>query len=634
MVDVNDRRTQRRFRSICETLFVCKRCARIVHARSGAHSCQASATVLFDNNLRKNSNELRRQRANATNFVAHNTLGRTLRTNNEHWDNPLSLCKKCGIVHTVQRPYCFIQPIVDDPADERRRVLYVFFDCETTQCESMPDDDNHDARIHRCNLLIAHVVCTVCLDAGLLDPQVGKDQRPTDCFCPRTLRNRRQVYNTFDENDEETRRYGAIDAFLDYLLHKGPVDVPKMVISHNGGKFDIHLCLERLHAQSVPVKLVTTGLRIFCMEIRKSRYRNVIFKDSLLFFHSALAALPRAFGFVGRVPDKPFFPHLFNRPENIDVQLHGRLPDLDYYAPDEKSPEERKRLIEWHAAENARLAQQQNNAADVGGGGGGGRCRGFHLRVDLVEYCENDVNILKWACHEFRRRFLEIANCDPFLVASTIAKLALHVYRKKFLRPDTLLNVPEGGFRRCQMQSVVALRYMRLFELQHNTQVRTCMWSVGEACFPDGSERRMDGYVDRGPNKRPLAIEFLGCLWHGCPTCYPQRDTVLMGGFTAEHLYDATMQRIYHLNKNCNYDVHLKWDCDFKKELRENVELNELYEDCCHAVNRPLDPRRDALRGGRTEAFKLYYKCKPNEEIVCMDVVRIFFTTRQLIFYR
>lgn len=37
-----------------------------------------------------------------------------------------------------------------------------------------------------------------------------------------------------------------------------------------------------------------------------------------------------------------------------------------------------------------------------------------------------------------------------------------------------------------------------------------------------------------------------------------------------------------------------------------------------------MDPREDALRGGRTEPFVLHYECSEDEEIVVIDIVSHF----------
>ena len=54
-----------------------------------------------------------------------------------------------------------------------------------------------------------------------------------------------------------------------------------------------------------------------------------------------------------------------------------------------------------------------------------------------------------------------------------------------------------------------------------------------------------------------------------------------------------------------DYKIIEKWECDFDKS---NIKLESF------TVREPLKPR-DTLFGGRTNAFKLYFKCKNNEEI-------------------
>ena len=75
-----------------------------------------------------------------------------------------------------------------------------------------------------------------------------------------------------------------------------------------------------------------------------------------------------------------------------------------------------------------------------------------------------------------------------------------------------MVHSPEGGLRRNQKASVIALRYMRLYERLHGVQVQTAEWKAGEATVED-SGFRLDGLVSRSPPQQPLAIEFMGCLW-------------------------------------------------------------------------------------------------------------------------
>ena len=78
------------------------------------------------------------------------------------------------------------------------------------------------------------------------------------------------------------------------------------------------------------VEPVTTGLKILKIDVGKIR-----FLDSLSFFMQPLSSLPASFGFE-RVVLKGYFPHLFNKVENINYV--GPLPDIKYYGADDMKP--------------------------------------------------------------------------------------------------------------------------------------------------------------------------------------------------------------------------------------------------------------------------------------------------------
>ena len=50
---------------------------------------------------------------------------------------------------------------------------------------------------------------------------------------------------------------------------------------------------------------------------------------------------------------------------------------------------------------------------------------------------------------------------DPFASAITIASACMHVFRKKFLKPETIGIVPHGGYRKNEMQSVIAIKWLK-----------------------------------------------------------------------------------------------------------------------------------------------------------------------------
>lgn len=190
---------------------------------------------------------------------------------------------------------------------------------------------------------------------------------------------------------------------------------------------------------------------------------------------------------------------MFVRHENLHVRMHG-LPPIEEYQPDYMKPTKRQRFLEWHAEQQTR------------------RGLTFQLREELLLYCLNDVAILRESVLRFRKLIAEnTRGLDPFQVASTGAGLALATMRRCFLPPDWLVHSPEGGYLRGRRASVESQRYIRAFELMiglREGEIQSAQWAVGEARVED-SGYRLDGLWYRPAPLRPLAIEYMGCYYHG-----------------------------------------------------------------------------------------------------------------------
>jgi hypothetical protein len=70
---------------------------------------------------------------------------------------------------------------------------------------------------------------------------------------------------------------------------------------------------------------------------------------------------------------KPFFPHFWNISSNLDIEL-PHLPPAKYYGPEEMGATELAEFKEWYAA-------NKNTP--------------FNLKTKLIEYCINDVRLLR-----------------------------------------------------------------------------------------------------------------------------------------------------------------------------------------------------------------------------------------------
>jgi hypothetical protein len=78
--------------------------------------------------------------------------------------------------------------------------------------------------------------------------------------------------------------------------------------------------------------------------------------------------MPSTFGLTG-VEDKPFFPHLYNRTENLDVVL-PHLPQKDDYIYRAMKPGKKEAFDLWYD---------------------GAKNQSFCLKEELASYCCSDV---------------------------------------------------------------------------------------------------------------------------------------------------------------------------------------------------------------------------------------------------
>ena len=89
---------------------------------------------------------------------------------------------------------------------------------------------------------------------------------------------------------------------------------------------------------------------------------------------------------------------------------------------------------------------------------------------------------------------------------------------------------------------------------------------------------------------------------------------------TTEELYQSTMQRIDDLQQKYNHEVHIKWECEFRDELKRNPKMKNVFDEIY--IPPHLDHRVHTLRGGRTEPFEFEHTCMDAEQILLLDIVR------------
>ena len=157
------------------------------------------------------------------------------------------------------------------------------------------------------------------------------------------------------------------------------------------------------------------GQKIMCVTAEHMK-----FIDSISFLPVLLREIAGAFHLSA---SKSWYSHYFNTEEYLNYV--GPIPDVSYYRVNEMSDKERTEFLEWYEVRKSEI---------------------FANRRVLESYCQDDVTVLRQACHVFGREFMQNGNIELFLEAITIPSACNKVLRKQFLKPDTKCLIPTGGY--------------------------------------------------------------------------------------------------------------------------------------------------------------------------------------------
>ena len=326
------------------------------------------------------------------------------------------------------------------------------------------------------------------------------------------------------------------------------------------------------------------------------------FIDSLSFLPMPLASFPATFNL--NELKKGFFPHLFNTPEN--QQYVGRIPDLEFYDPDSMMSSKKEELINWHVEQVRRNVQ-------------------FNFKEELISYCQSDVQLLKQGCQAFQEEFQREAGFNPMEKCFTIASACNLYWRKCHLEPNTIAVEPVRGWRGANINhSLKALQWLyfreQLFPKNGASADRIQHVRNGgeQTVRTDTNIYFVDGY----DVTTKTVYEFHGCLFHGCPTCYPVRDIkhYCAPDRTMQELYNATEAKRMALLR-AGFNVLEIWECQWDEQVRTNEAVQRFL--ASFDLVAPMNPR-DAFYGGRTGAVSLHAKAGEGEEIRYCDINSLY----------
>lgn len=128
----------------------------------------------------------------------------------------------------------------------------------------------------------------------------------------------------------------------------------------------------------------------------------------------------------------------------------------------------------------------------------------------------------------------------------------------------------------------------------------------------------VDGYGEDPRTGMKHILQFYGCYWHACPTCYPDRtDIHPHKNKSYQEIYDDVIH-VESILKASDTQFHTIWEHVFDEYYKEGM-YDEVPKEATEFIK-----YSDFIYGGRTEVFWPYYKCIGNEKIRYMDVTSLY----------
>lgn len=339
------------------------------------------------------------------------------------------------------------------------------------------------------------------------------------------------------------------------------------LISHYGGRFDMHFIKKWLMDRKLPSHDIATGRKLTECKIKPQKDGSYLLRliDSFRFIPIALRNFGPTFDLEHQ---KTYFPHLFYNPETVHYK--GIFPEKRYFV------DKGKDFDDWYAT-------VEGSEVD--------------LYQMCVEYCKIDVRVMQQGCLKFRSLFLSLTQneIDPFQCL-TIASTVMKIYQR-FHMPNG--SIPLAPPRR--------------------DREKRAWWLLQYGQAEVDLERN---YADlTGEHFKPHAIDghtlyyMHTCVDVGCADC-----------FTEYQLHPRTSTPMIHLRQIWKDTRKLLNENGLTVIETTACKVNHVPEEILPGLMY-IDPR-DAFYGGRTEPIRVYCTPKENEVIRYADYTSLYPSTQ------
>ena len=158
----------------------------------------------------------------------------------------------------------------------------------------------------------------------------------------------------------------------------------------------------------------------------------------------------------------------------------------------------------------------------------------------MYKYCLSDVEILRNGCLSYRKIFLDISKknnigIDPFLNCVTLPSACHLIYRRNFMKSQSIALIPDYGFDPTQNFSHKQILWLKYISFRDSVQIQHCFINLEKKIGP----YPVDGYC----KETDTVYEFQGCFMHGCPKCFSSNSFNPLKKQTMGYLYKTCSER-------------------------------------------------------------------------------------------
>ena len=577
-----------------------------------------------------------------------------------------SYCRVCQQYY-LGNHYCYMRASSTDLEPSK----FIFYDFECQQ----------DTGTHIPNLVIAHSICPACEHEPVTDDAICFDCGSRCNICKirdkKTGEYVRYPCSGCGQRQVEFSGRDTNDNFCSWLLDEQHKNFT--CIAHNARGYDAYFIYQYIATKIfVKPQIIFSGSKI--MYMRVGGQRNIRFLDSLNFLPMPLASLPKAFGLDEL--KKGFFPHYYNTPEHEHDQLPG-LPDMKYYDPNAMSKGRREEFFKWYELNRNKPFDFQKEMREYCISDvdillracwkfrelmRGDTKQEEDLYGEMMDRIDKKfvdpyafITIASVCMGIFRSQFLPETwsvlieeeakpNCkheddcqctwlegrylntrkplEVMYKGEWTNATDLQIVKKKFAKSPIGL-VPPHGYEGADNHSTECLQWLQVFQKQWrdqgiNINIQHARSPEGEKVVPYTGDKRLikyklDGYFQH--DGQHYALEYNGCSFHGCLTCYPyRRDQFWNKGKNMIQRHRETLLKERRLREK-GFRVISIWSCEFRRELRNKQELREFVDSL--NIQDPINVR-DSYFGGRTNGITLHKEFKDGEKGYYVDFTSLY----------